>query len=558
MNLSRKNYKKVLPKELVKQAEKCKVRECDEARKGHFEAYVDEKETTFDVLIVILNEEVTEHRCDCKSTIAFCRHKTAVLLFLENEANGSSQKIIRNRKASAFETLLEEIDAERLKDWVRNLLIKNKELEIVFLHQFSRKQKDYNPHEVKQLTLNTVKAVAGNRKKLEPGEVKKIVDLWKEIHDPVTSAYFSHLANKESFLSFHAIAEICNEILLKTNGTTSRVHKYIEGLLLNAITPLHNIQDEDDWNTATGYFLEQLNNIQWGLRDQYLSFLSLLHEASSEERRIRLTHKLVSQYSKFNTGKQFHSDTYTYSTLVLVKKSGLFNNYFNIFKPVQFNKDYNNELISLLIQFGHLDLAEKYCIEQIEGNYSNDYSISYLEHLKKIYTHEKNYKKLSTVLKELIPKTFDFTDFITIYEQMEGDEKKQWRTKILKRAGHMSSYNQPAIAFQFRLMDYEKNYKKMIGYISTYTPYSIIVQYAGNMALANKNEFIRQLINMSNYGWPNMHEEEEDKDKIFLQLFNILRQHYTENELKAIIETFEKARPFYRVNKFVDFMKKNL
>jgi hypothetical protein len=93
MNLSKKNYKKVLAGELVKQAEKCKVRECDETRKGYFEAYVDEKKSTFDVLIALVNEEVTEHSCDCNSTVAFCRHKVAVLLFLEKGGNSSGQKM---------------------------------------------------------------------------------------------------------------------------------------------------------------------------------------------------------------------------------------------------------------------------------------------------------------------------------------------------------------------------------------------------------------------------------------------------------------------------------
>lgn len=558
MNLSKKNYKKVLAGELVKQAEKCKVRECDETRKGYFEAYVDEKKSTFDVLIALINEEVTEHNCDCNSTVAFCRHKVAVLLFLEKGGNSSGQKIKRNKKASSFETVLEEIDAERLKDWVRNLLIRNKELEIIFLHHFSQQQKNYNPADVKQLTLNTVKAVAGNRKKLETGEVKKIVELWKEIHDPIAAQYFSNLTDKGSFLTFHAIAEACNEVLMKVNSSGIRLDKYIADLLINAVAPLQHIKDEDAWDIATGYFTEQLNNIKWALRDPYLAFLSLLHEASSTERRERLTHKLVAQYAKSNPEKQYHSETYTYKTLLLVKNSGLFDKYVNLFKPVQLSNDYNNELIGLLIQFGHLKLAEKYCIEQIGSNYRNEYSISYLDHLKAIYTLEKDDKKLSGVLKMLIPQTFDFTDFITVYEQMEGDEKKKWRTKIFTRAGHMASYNPGARLFSFRLMDYEQNYKKMIDYINSDTPYSIIVQYADKMALVNRDGFIKNLFNSAYSMWSTMKEETEAEDQLFLQLLNTLRQHYSEGELKLIIKQCEKSRPYSRANKFIDFVKGNL
>lgn len=98
---------------------------------------------------------------------------------------------------------------------------------------------------------------------------------------------------------------------------------------------------------------------------------------------------------------------------------------------------------------------------------------------------QKDNNKLLVVLKELIPQTFDFEDFISVYEQVEGDEKKKWRTKILTRAGHMASYNKDAMLFSFRLMDYEQNYKKMIDYIGSHTPYSIVIQYADKMVLVN-------------------------------------------------------------------------
>ena len=559
MELSQKNYKKVLPKELIKQAGKCNVRECDETEKGHFQAYIDEKESSFDVSIIINNKgEVTEHSCDCKGRIGFCRHKVALLLFIEKGGKSGEQKIKSNKKASPFEMLLEEVDAERLKDWVKSFLVKNKELELAFMHQFSEQQKQYKPADVKQLTLNAVKAVAKNRKKLEVSEVKKIVELWAEIHGSIIAQYYAHVTDEGSFLNFDALAAACNEVQFSIHTSGNRLNKYIADLLLKAIEPIHDLQDESAWDIATGYFAERINDIHFELRGYYLSFLTLLLDAGSDERKERLTHKLVKQYVKSKPGQLYNGDTYTFSIFHMVKNSGLFGKYVDLFKPVRFKNEYNDDLISMLIESGNLKLAEKYCLEQIDGNYRQEYSVSYLGHLKEIYTIDKANKKLSEVLALLIPQTFDFKDFLSVYEQMEGDEKKKWRTKILSRAGHMASYNKDAMLFSFRLMDYEQNYKKMIEYIGSKTPYSIIVQYADKMALVNRDGFIRQLMNKSDNTWLSSQVDEELQDTFFLQILNIVRKHYSLSELKLIIRQFEKPRSHYHRNNFVDFVKEHL
>lgn len=559
MELSRKNYKNVLPKELIKQAGKSNVRECDETEKGRFQAYVDEKESSFDVSIIIGNEgEITEHTCDCKGRIGFCRHKVALLLFIETGGKNGGQKIKGNKKGSPFETLLAEVDAARLKDWVKGLLVKNKELELAFMHQFSEQQKQYTPADVKQLTINAVKAVARNRKKLESGEVKKIVDLWAEVHGSIIAQYYAHVTDKESFLNFDALAGACNEVLLSVNTSGNKLNKYLEDLLLKTIEPLHNLQNEDAWDIATGYFIERINDVHFNLRDYYLSFLTQLQDVSSNERKEKLTHKLVKQYVKSKPAQLNTGHNYTFSIFHIVKNSGLFGKYFDLFKPVRFQNEYNDDLISMLIEHGYLKLAEKYCLEQINGNYRQEYSLNYLGHLKEIYVIDKAPQKLAEVLTRLIPQTFDFTDFLTVYEQMEGDEKKKWRMKILTRAGHMASYNKDAMLFSFRLMDYEQNYKKMIDYIGSYTPYSVIVQYADKMALVNGNGFIRQLMNKSDNTWFGSQEEKEMQAELFLQILNILRKHFSLSELKLILRQFEKTGRYYRANNFVDFMKENL
>ena len=81
MVLSLTNYAKQLSPALLKKAEKCTVRECDETAKGTYEGYVDEGSESYDVSLTIgPGKDLTEHRCDCGQKIPFCQHKAALLL----------------------------------------------------------------------------------------------------------------------------------------------------------------------------------------------------------------------------------------------------------------------------------------------------------------------------------------------------------------------------------------------------------------------------------------------------------------------------------------------
>ena len=134
MEISVKNYRNILPKEIIQKAEKVKVRECDELEKGHFQAYLDDGETSFDVTIIINSKgEVTGHLCDCKSRVAFCRHKTALLLFVAKDMKVKG-RIKGSKSISQVETLLEDADPERLKAWIRELLSRNQDLSLAFIH----------------------------------------------------------------------------------------------------------------------------------------------------------------------------------------------------------------------------------------------------------------------------------------------------------------------------------------------------------------------------------------------------------------------------------------
>ncbi|MFI5192642.1 MAG: hypothetical protein ACHQD7_01255 [Chitinophagales bacterium] len=367
MEISVKNYRNILPKEIIQKAEKVNVRECDEIEKRHFQAYVDDGETSFDVTIIINSKgEVTGHLCDCKSRSEFCRHKTALLLFVANDKKVKGQ-IKGNKSISQVETLLQEADPERLKAWIKELLSRNQDLSLAFIHHFSEKAIQYSAADISRFTGDAVKAVVKNKRKLEVGEVKKIVDLWTELHDPFLTQYFADVADESLFLGFNALMEACEETQLRISITSNKISKYLESLLLKAMESIHILGDENAWDISTGYFADRIHGNTFNIRMSYLSLLSRLVEASSMERKKRLTIRLAAQYAKCNPRDFHNGEGYTFTILNMVKNSGLFAEYCHIFKPVSYRNEYNGELIGQLIATGHLETAEKFCLEQIRA-----------------------------------------------------------------------------------------------------------------------------------------------------------------------------------------------
>lgn len=553
MELSIKNYKNILPKDLIKRAGKCSVRECDEVEKNQFQAYVDENDASFDVAVLLNDkEELIHHDCDCSSKAAFCQHKIALLLFIGRKEK--EKKLPGNpKKSDRLDILINEVDVIALKKWIKELLIKNKDIELAFVHQFSNQQKKYAPQDVKQLTLDAVKAVIKNKRKIEVGEAKKIVDLWTEMHHSFVDQYCSDLTSVEKFQNFNALVEGCEETQLKVSLSSNKLNKYLEGLLSKVIVSLNELQNEDAWNIATGYFADLIEREAFELRTHYLSFLVKALEVHSTKKGNVLIDKLITRYIKCDPTKFYHGKVYTETLFNIVLNTGLFDTYYHVFKPITFNNDYNELLIDELINSGHLQLAEKYCREQIKRNSREEYNILYLQFLKNIYTREKDEQKLSEVLKQLFPDTFDFDDYLFIYARIENEEeKKKWRSKVLARARQLASYNPNAMNFSFKLMELDKKYAKMIDYINEYTPYNIITEYAERMILADRKDFLKTIFHKVDC--PDDMDEEEAIKSVAV-LLGLLKKYYAESEIKWGIDNASKSGWSYRQNLLIAFIK---
>ncbi|MEI6948331.1 hypothetical protein V9K67_14130 [Paraflavisolibacter sp. H34] len=560
MELKLKNFETVLSKDLLQSARKCTVRECDETEKGNFVGYVDEGKSSYDVSLELTGDTVTAHGCDCKASTggAFCRHQAAMLLHI---AAGQKPKApVKAKKAGKAEILLEEAETAELKEWLREILGRNKDLELSFVHYFSARRQHYSPEEVTQLTLDAVKATVGRKKTVDPTLLKKLVDLWSDIHAPILSGYTANAADKNAFGNVHALLETAYRYSAEINTTSSRIPKYLEGLLQQTLEPLHQLEAEEAWTAATDHFIRHLLDDRKQLRLHYLQHLRQLAALATRERREDLIRRLADHYRDRNPAMIVQDTTYTKVLFGLVEEAGIFPRYYNLFQPLRFDNAFNNELIRQLIAYHHLERAEEYCLDQIKNNYHDDYNTLYLELLKEIYHLQEEEELLMEVLAKLVPRTFDLDDFLYVLHRLPPVDQANWRTQVLTKARNTwGSLQKKAIAFRFQLMDHEQDYSKMVSSIDHNTPYRLVLQYFEPMARADKSGLLKMVLNKyESSNWSQLPEESKQDQECFPDLLSSFLEYFTPRQLWEAIAANEKARYGYRPNAFLDYLKENL
>ena len=559
MPLTLKNYTATLLPDLLLQAKKNKVRECDETEKGHFVAYVDDGNESYDVSLIIgAKQEITGQTCECGSKAIFCRHQAALIIHI---ANGAKTKLVAkaNKKESAVDMLLQEVEPNDLKVWVKGLIDKNKDIEFSFIHRFSVKEQ-LSADEVAKIINDAVKAVIGNKKVIDGTQLKKLVELWSELLTPITTHYQDNITDLKAFLNFHIMLDTCIDFQFKVFSNSNKIPKFIERNLQKSVEPLDMLQVEEAWDKAIGFFVAQIPDGVNRVRMHYLLHLKNIINISTEQRKIKLIDCLIKQFEKAKPDTLTNGDDYCKIVFEIACDYNLFPKYSRVFKPIRFNNEHNKKLIGLLIENNHLDLSKKYCAEQIKYNFRDEYNLLYLNFLKTIYLIQKDEAALVPVVTALLPFTFDFDDYLFVSERLPGDERKKWRTKMLTRSRNIAyPHKKNGVTFYFKLMESEKNYRKMIEYIDSYTPYGIIQQYFERMVQADKTKLLEVMLRKSDdYGWGMKYEDKEKDAACFPELFSLFEKHYTRDYLKLVISSAEKGRFYYQTNHFIGYLKKQL
>lgn len=561
MAITQKNHLTALSPAILRQARKHKVRECDEIKKNHFVAYVDDGDESYDVSLTFKSKgDVTEHACDCGDTAPFCSHKAALLIHIANDKKPAKQvKVVK--KANPTDILLAEVHPDQLKTWIKSLMEKNKDIEISFINNFKAVEK-FTPDEITKRISEVVKAVAGRKKHLEKSEIKKVLALWTDSLQPIVNEYQDNVSNENAFLNFHFMLDtyLSYDFAPTAYTNNSQSGKFVNDILQKQIAAITGLQAENTWDIAVTYFIRHLRINNNGIRNHYLYHLHDISEISDDERKIKIAEKLAEQFQHDAAKKLPEDPHYTKTVFGLVTGGGLFAKYGQNFKPIKFDNAFNKQLILLLIKYNDLKKATQYCLDQIANNYNHGHSILYYQLLKKIFLILNDEEGLMKTLPLLVQYTFDFEDYLYVLNKLPEEERKKWRTKILAKARNQPhEFKTEAIKFYFKLAEIDATYKKMIDYISSETPNAVIIQYFEPMFAAEKDKFLLRLLEKSDRNIWNMASTDDPDRDLLPQLCQLLIKHYGSDYLKlAIIQLGKNPYRYGRDNELVRFIKQQL
>lgn len=562
MKLSLKNYQKIFSAATQKAAEKYSVRECDETEKGVFVAYIDKGNETFDVSLSFnATSVVTAAGCDCSDSDDFCLHRLALLLHLAKQKTVTSPKLKGAvKKKNEAEQLLEEVSLEDIKAWLTNILAKNADIKFSFVNYFKSTHQKYSPEECVTLTQDVWKAAVKSKKTIDQTQLKKAIELWGEAHQNIIKQYLQDVGDFNAFLCIHHIIKTCEQYYYSAQINSVRIPRYIEQLLHQTRQTIVELHTEDAWNKAIGYIVTHVADGHKPIRIYYLNHLIAMCDVISNDRRNKLLHQLMLQYKEVYHDGLFEGKSYTMLMFDTINKYDLFAGYRNYFKPLYFENDFNYKLINALIDQGDYSVAEAYCIEQINGNYKDEYSIPYWRILKEIYKGINEEAKLAGVLSVLLPFTFELEDYIYVRDRISNEEeKKKWRTKILSRAKNAYQNREHSGRFYIEVLYNEGKVKKMIEEVTeSLFSYRQIAEYFDIMAAANKNSLLAALISRrADHGsFYNTKKNDESEASISLIAEKLLR-HFDKDYLKLAI-TKNDGNRWYQPNRLVLFMKQLL
>jgi len=558
--ISLKNYSTILSPAALRAAEKFVVRECDEISKGKYVAYIDKGENTFDVSLTVVSNKITEHDCDCANSELFCEHKIALLLHITENKKTVQPKLKSRKKTTELDELLESIEPEEIITWTKELLAKHKDLALSFIHHFKTTNHKITPEESIELTLKAWKAVANNKKKVDLTQLKKIITLWEEAQSPVIKQYLANVADNDGFLCLHNVIETCLEFDKTLDINSSRIQKHIEGLLAQTTETIISLQKDEVWETAINHFIDKNFNQSKQYRFHYLKHLLAIVEVSNQERQKLLIEKLLTQFETFNTFNSYQIKYYSFLLIDLTIRYGLFGKYFEYFKPMHYENDFNIKLIQNIILLGKFSLAETYCKEQININFKDKYSLDYWKLLKEIYTTTNNQKGRQNIAKAQLPFTYAFEDYQLAYASFTDEaERKKWRSKILSTAKNEYTMKQAAKILYFKILDSEGKYTAMIDHLDFATD-DIMFHYFDKMADTGKTKFLTAFLNhyQRNNTYYSNHNDDDTKSLHQSSIvYDKLITYFSREEIINALKPLEKGY-WYRSNIFIQFLKQKL
>jgi len=534
------NFSKQTTTAQIKKSEKLKVRDIDEISPNSFVAYVDQDQDSYDVSLVFSKEmELLESNCDC-SVLGLCIHKIALLQFMstKNAKTAVTAKLVRTKKLSPADTLVESLDTQVLKDWLRQLLKKNKDLELIFVNEFTVSTQEYNSKDVKALIDQSIKSVLKNKKKIDANELKRVIDLLEITLKPVLDTCKKELSKSESYSIFQIIITELNDFNDRIYLNSVKLKRYVEKLSKEFFQAIRTLEDKKDWEQALALNFDVfLPESSATIRKVSFDYMMALYESlkSDEEQRKQYAVHLKSFFLYLCKHKfRLDSDSGHFLLEVFVEND-LFEEMHLNFLPYRYENHYNLYLIDQLVKINQLKQAERIAQEQVRININEEYNIGYWQKLKTIYILQENEALLVDIMVKCIGFDYNFEDYLYIKNHLEELQFKKFRTNMMARAKRNSDRNVAAIRFYFAVLESEKDFKKMIESINVYSGYTVVYDCREELYLTDKLGFLNALLRVEEGYY--RYIEIEDSDEMRDLFLNWVLVRYDKTVLEAFVRS---------------------
>lgn len=532
------NFQERVTASVLTKAKKMVARDMEEIAPNKFVAYVDDATESYDVAIELDKKEIKDISCDCPNRLTFCAHKVALINFLKNKKPSVSKKGAAKKKLTEAELLLAELDESELRLWTSDLFRKNKDIEFLFVNEFSKSQANFTNEDARIIIDKAIKSVIKNKKKIDATELKKIIDALEVALAPVLKFCKDNIALPES-----------NELLLFTNSLLFEFHdtmylnsikmlRYIEKNYKEINFYIHSLQNQKQWETIVDENIKflLLEKNMFGM--QMETVFHLYDSIDSKERKVFFANVMFDIFTiTVNKGTRYIKEIQHFFIKVF-SENELFSKVYSHFSALRYENEYNVFLIEKLIEIEKYDLAEQFSKEQIERNSNDKYNVDYFKLLFKIFSITQDESKMASLQMKLIFYDFSIENYQLIQKHLVEEEFKKFRVKILTHFKRNFHGNSKSIKAYFEILFWEKKYKMMLENISEYSSYEMIYLYKEELFLLDKLNFLLALTKIERSSW----YVKKDKSSIeFREKFIVwIKEHYDTSMIKTVMQSKSK------------------
>ncbi|HSK13492.1 MAG TPA: hypothetical protein VK907_09770 [Phnomibacter sp.] len=521
----------------LKKAGAYPVRELEQESKGRWLAFADDGAESHDVQITIEKKKITAHSCDCKEPDEnFCKHKVAVLLKIADQQSGqvSAQKRVVRKRSDPVLNLLEQVDADDLKSWVKEILQQQKDLSIAFLNRFTINPADYTDEEIQLITDKAVKSIVKNKRKIDQSELKKIVALLKQVHAPVMDHYLRNITDSTKVSLLAKLLESIENWHVAFKIKSTKIPAYKTELLAQTIQPLYDIENVMVWQKVIAAYFEEAFKGSDPLGGDWQHLLMEITKLETRKERVDL---LLATFREIYLSRKILPSGIVAPSLTKIIWD-IFNDADRLphclpwITPIYHDNAFNMGLVDALMENGLHDIAEQHCLNIIKRNYYEEYNIPYQERLLVLYKNNPAKRnELHQLLLQMLPASGTFDDHLLLLNEYFRNDREAlhpWKMKILSRLAVLMREDAGRAKLLFAIYNHDDKPDSMLDKLSGSCTLEVAVLYFEKLFNHSRQKFLELLAKyVSKYNYFEYNEQ------FYPALAALVRQHYSSDEIAS-------------------------